>query len=157
MRFNLSTVFVVAATILSFVFPVHADIPLIQQIYENGELENYCTDMLGQQVQNRVDSNNQNNVRSQRDFNSRHRSGQAEIDVLRIVRLGGGGSNATVSDTSSFFDRSHQSYSDHSSIRTEAVGRNCTDVIHNVGIVDATRINADAQQRMFLFDSLLGW
>jgi hypothetical protein len=156
MRFNLSTVFIAAATMLSFAFPVHADIPLIQQIYENGELENYCTDMLGQQVQNRVDLNNQNNVSSQRDFNNRQRSGQGGISV-GIFSIGGGGSNATVSDTSSFFDRSYQAYSDHSSIRTEAVGRNCADVMQNVGIVDAARINADAQQRMFLFDSLLGW
>jgi hypothetical protein len=131
MRFNLSTVFIAAATMLSFAFPAYADIPLIQQIYEDGELENYCSDMLGQQVQNRVDSNNQSNVSSQRDFNSRQRSGHAGIGFSGFS-IGGGGSNATVSDTSSFFDRSHQAYSDHSSIRTEAVGRNCADVIDNV-------------------------
>jgi hypothetical protein len=170
-------------TFLSSSLPAHADEfqPWINRSVLATDHQAYCNDVIGQQVQNDNGMYRQNDIGAQAFASSRQQQQQNSTNSqvgggggigLGPIKLNGNGhsnnasSNRTAFSSSSQFnqnwDNSYQVASNHDSIRSESVGKNCSDFVKSGAFVEATQINAEtqrmgiqSQESMFMFQGLL--
>lgn len=181
MRLKLLPTLVTTVALLSPVLPARADNfqPWINQSVLATDHRAYCSDLVGQQVQNDIGTQGQNDIGSLRTS-----SGQSQQqDESHSSNMGGGinilgvGGKVQSSNSSSSrvagssnnqfgqsWNNSSQGSWDRSTVTSTTVGQNCDAFVQAGALVEAAHMNAETQrmgiqtqERMSIFGNIMGW
>lgn len=121
----------------------------------------YCNDVIGQNVQNDVDSYDQNDIQSGSSSSSqshneyhsrtRKRGGNGGFGFGGFnIKAGGKGSRSSVdkinrsssNSSESFRDKSYKEFRDRSSVTSVAVGKNCSSFVEGAAAIQINETNS---------------